>query len=64
MTMSTTPYLLDPTARRPLVTPGINAAFHGSAARSLPFTAWELPHAAIDYCLAAAGVELRDHRQR
>ncbi|HEX6720653.1 MAG TPA: carbamoyltransferase C-terminal domain-containing protein [Burkholderiaceae bacterium] len=82
--MSTTPYLLDPAAHRPMVTLGINAAFHDSAAaivvdgelvaaaeeerfsrikhakRPLPFTAWELPYAAIDYCLAAAGVELRE----
>lgn len=31
---------------------------HGK--RPLPFTAWELPHHAIDYCLAEAGVELAD----
>ncbi len=83
--MSGTPYLLDPTARgRPLVTLGINAAFHDSAAaivvdgeliaaaeeerfsrikhakRPVPFTAWELPYSAIDYCLAEAGVALRE----
>ena len=31
---------------------------HGK--RPLPFTAWELPYHAIDYCLAAAGIELAD----
>jgi carbamoyltransferase len=31
---------------------------HGK--RPLPFTVWELPHHAIDYCLAEAGVELAD----
>jgi carbamoyltransferase len=31
---------------------------HGK--RPLPFTTWELPYNAIDYCLAAAGVELAD----
>lgn len=31
---------------------------HGK--RPLPFTVWELPHHAIDYCLAAAGIELAD----
>ena len=63
-----------------MITLGINAAFHDSAAaivrdgvliaaaeeerfsrvkhgkRPVPFTAWELPFAAIDYCLAEAGV--------
>jgi carbamoyltransferase len=29
---------------------------HGK--RPLPFTAWELPYHAIDYCLATAGIEL------
>jgi carbamoyltransferase len=29
---------------------------HGK--RPVPFTAWELPYHAIDYCLAAAGIEL------
>jgi carbamoyltransferase len=67
-----------------MITLGINAAFHDSAAalvvdgrlvaaaeeerfsrikhakRPVPFSAWELPHAAIDYCLAEAGVDLRD----
>jgi carbamoyltransferase len=31
---------------------------HGK--RPLPFSAWELPYHAIDYCLAAAGIELAD----
>ena len=31
---------------------------HGK--RPLPFTVWELPYHAIDYCLAAAGIELAD----
>ncbi|HEX7079857.1 MAG TPA: carbamoyltransferase C-terminal domain-containing protein [Gammaproteobacteria bacterium] len=31
---------------------------HGK--RPLPFTAWELPYHAIDYCLAHAGIELAD----
>jgi len=31
---------------------------HGK--RPLPFTTWELPYHAIDYCLGAAGVELAD----
>ncbi|MGE5638713.1 MAG: carbamoyltransferase [Clostridia bacterium] len=31
---------------------------HGK--RPVPFTVWELPYHAIDYCLAAAGVELAD----
>lgn len=31
---------------------------HGK--RPLPFTAWELPYAAIDYCLAAADIRLDD----
>jgi len=31
---------------------------HGK--RPLPFTVWELPYHAIDYCLEAAGVELAD----
>jgi carbamoyltransferase len=67
-----------------MITLGINAAFHDSAAavvvdgrlvaaaeeerftrikhakRPLPFTAWELPFHAIDYCLAAAGVTLSE----
>ncbi|HEX8989694.1 MAG TPA: carbamoyltransferase C-terminal domain-containing protein [Rhodocyclaceae bacterium] len=30
------------------------------AKRPVPFTAWELPFAAIDYCLAAAGIRLAD----
>ncbi|WP_157267762.1 carbamoyltransferase family protein [Azohydromonas aeria] len=65
-----------------MITLGINAAFHDSAAalardgqliaaaeeerftrikhgkRPLPFTAWELPYHAIDYCLAEAGLTL------
>ena len=67
-----------------MITLGINAAFHDSAAalvvdgvlvaaaeeerfsrikhakRPLPFTTWELPHAAIDACLAQAGITLAD----
>jgi carbamoyltransferase len=67
-----------------MLTLGINAVFHDSAAclvqdgrvvaaaeeerftrikhgkRPLPFTTWELPYHAIDYCLGAAGVELAD----
>ncbi|HET9664701.1 MAG TPA: carbamoyltransferase N-terminal domain-containing protein, partial [Burkholderiales bacterium] len=67
-----------------MLTLGINAVFHDSAAclvrdgqlvaaaeeerytrikhakRPLPFTTWELPFHAIDYCLAAAGIELSD----
>jgi carbamoyltransferase len=31
---------------------------HGK--RSLPFTTWELPYHAVDYCLATAGIELAD----
>jgi carbamoyltransferase len=31
---------------------------HGK--RPLPFTTWELPYHAIDYCLGAAGIELAD----
>jgi carbamoyltransferase len=31
---------------------------HGK--RPVPFSAWELPYHAIDYCLAAAGIELAD----
>jgi carbamoyltransferase len=31
---------------------------HGK--RPVPFTAWELPYHAVDYCLAAAGIELAD----
>jgi carbamoyltransferase len=30
------------------------------AKRPVPFSAWELPFAAIDYCLAAAGIRLAD----
>jgi carbamoyltransferase len=65
-----------------MITLGINAAFHDSAAalvidgqvvaaaeeerftrikhakRPLPFTAWELPFNAIDFCLSQAGVTL------
>jgi carbamoyltransferase len=31
---------------------------HGK--RPLPFTTWELPYHAVDYCLAAAGIELAE----
>ena len=65
-----------------MITLGINAAFHDSAAalvrdgeviaaaeeerftkikhakRPVPFSAWELPYNAIDFCLRAAGVTL------
>jgi carbamoyltransferase len=67
-----------------MITLGINAAFHDSAAclvedgrliaaaeeerftrikhgkRPLPFTTWELPYHAVDYCLGARGIELAD----
>jgi carbamoyltransferase len=67
-----------------MITLGINAVYHDSAAclvtdgrvvaaaeeerftrikhgkRPLPFTTWELPYHAIDYCLGAAGIELAD----
>jgi carbamoyltransferase len=67
-----------------VITLGINAAFHDSAAalvrdgelvaaaeeerfsrikhakRPVPFSAWELPYAAIDFCLARAGVSLAE----
>ena len=67
-----------------MITLGLNAVFHDSAAclvrdgeviaaaeeerftrikhgkRPLPFTTWELPFHAVDYCLAAAGIELAD----
>jgi carbamoyltransferase len=67
-----------------MMTLGLNAAFHDSAAclvrdgtvlaaaeeerftrikhgkRPLPFTTWELPYHAVDYCLASAGIELAD----
>ncbi|WP_280155612.1 carbamoyltransferase C-terminal domain-containing protein [Piscinibacter sp. XHJ-5] len=67
-----------------MITLGINAAFHDSAAvlvvdgttiaaaeeerftrvkhgkRPVPFTAWELPFNAIDFCLAQGGVTLAD----
>jgi len=67
-----------------MITLGINAAFHDSAAalvsdgvvvaaaeeerfsrikhakRPVPFSAWELPFRAIDFCLAQAGITLRD----
>src|SRR3982751_2398124 len=67
-----------------MITLGINAAYHDSAAcvvvdgalvgaaeeerftqikhgkRPVPFSAWELPYHAIDYCLAAAGATLAD----
>ncbi len=67
-----------------MITLGINAVYHDSAAclvidgrvvaaaeeerftrikhgkRPLPFTTWELPYHAIDYCLSAADIELAD----
>jgi carbamoyltransferase len=67
-----------------MITLGINAAFHDSAAaivvdgtpvaaaeeerfsrikhgkRPVPFSAWELPFNAIDYCLAEAGITLAE----
>jgi carbamoyltransferase len=67
-----------------MLTLGINAAYHDSAAclvrdgdvvaaaeeerftrikhgkRPVPFSAWELPYHAVDYCLATAGIELAD----
>ena len=67
-----------------MITLGINAAFHDSAAclvrdgrviaaaeeerftrikhgkRPLPFTTWELPYHAVDYCLATGGVDLAE----
>lgn len=67
-----------------MITLGLNAAFHDSAAaivvdgqllaaaeeerftrikhakRPVPFSAWELPFHAIDFCLAQAGIELAD----
>ena len=67
-----------------MITLGINAAFHDSAAalvrdgrlvaaaeeerftrikhgkRPVPFSTWELPYHAIDYCLAEAGVTLAE----
>jgi carbamoyltransferase len=67
-----------------VITLGINAAFHDTAAalvvdgvtlaaaeeerftrikhgkRPVPFSAWELPYHAIDYCLAQAGLTLAD----
>lgn len=67
-----------------MITLGINAAFHDSAAalvvdgrlvaaaeeerfthvkhgkRPVPFTTWELPYHAIDYCLREAGARLAD----
>ena len=33
------------------------------AKRPVPFSVWELPYNAIDYCLAEAGIELRDVEQ-
>ncbi|MGE5490524.1 MAG: carbamoyltransferase, partial [Actinomycetota bacterium] len=35
-----------------------NRIKHGK--RPVPFSAWELPYHAIDYCLAEAGIQLRD----
>jgi carbamoyltransferase len=67
-----------------MITLGINAAFHDSAAvllrdgqlvaaaeeerftrikhgkRPVPFSAWELPYNAIDFCLGEAGITLAD----
>ncbi len=67
-----------------MITLGINAAFHDTAAalvadgvavaaaeeerftrvkhgkRPVPFSAWELPYHAIDYCLAHAGITVAD----
>jgi carbamoyltransferase len=67
-----------------MITLGINAAYHDSAAclvrdgalvaaaeeerftqikhgkRPVPFSAWELPYHAIDFCLAQAGITLAD----
>lgn len=67
-----------------MITLGLNAAFHDSAAalvvdgatvaaadeerfsrikhgkRPVPFSAWELPFAAIDFCLAQAGITLNE----
>jgi len=67
-----------------MITLGINAAFHDSAAclvedgrvvaaaeeerftrikhgkRPLPFTTWELPFHAVDYCLGARAIDLAD----
>ena len=67
-----------------MITLGINAAFHDSAAalvvdgeviaaaeeerftrikhgkRPVPFTTWELPFHAIDYCLGEAGISLAE----
>ncbi|MDH0868161.1 carbamoyltransferase, partial [Mitsuaria sp. GD03876] len=75
---------MHPIASTRLLTLGINASFHDSAAalmldgevvaaveeerftrvkhgkRPLPFTAWELPYHAIDYCLKEAGATLAD----
>ncbi|HEY9426712.1 MAG TPA: carbamoyltransferase N-terminal domain-containing protein, partial [Gemmatimonadaceae bacterium] len=33
------------------------------AKRPVPFSAWELPYNAMDYCLKEAGIELRDVQQ-
>lgn len=73
-----------PPSRSRLLTLGINASYHDSAAalvqdgevvaaaeeerftrikhgkRPLPFTTWELPYHAIDYCLKEAGATLGD----
>lgn len=75
---------MNPTSSRRLLTLGINASFHDSAAalmldgelvaaaeeerftrvkhgkRPMPFTAWELPYHAIDFCLKEAGATLGD----
>lgn len=76
---------MPPTPEPPrMLTLGINASFHDSAAallmdgevvaaaederftrikhakRPLPFTAWELPYHAIDFCLKEAGATLAD----
>jgi len=83
--MHATPKPVEPGTTSPrLLTLGINASFHDSAAallldgevvaaaeeerftrikhakRPLPFTAWELPYHAIDFCLKEAGATLAD----
>jgi carbamoyltransferase len=83
--MQPTPAPAEPGVPAPrLLTLGINASFHDSAAalvldgqvvaaaeeerftrikhgkRPVPFTAWELPYHAIDFCLKEAGATLAD----
>jgi carbamoyltransferase len=83
--MQPTPAPVEPDATTPrLLTLGINASFHDSAAalvldgqvvaaaeeerftrikhgkRPVPFTAWELPYNAIDFCLKEAGATLAE----